>query len=164
MWNRTSGMEPLPRMLTSWCRQGCILLVVVGIATSFAILWDYTDYLIPLPESSLLTGWFCWAIVRSIALLDTVRETLLFKVGSTIVMRARKHVYKIYIQNKWDLKEEATSFAIGPQFHILILQINEPYVVALGSNYVVIVWNLQKEKKIYEFFPPPDRCAWICNT
>ena len=78
-------------------------------------------------------------------------------------MRARKHVYKIYIQKKWDLKEEATSFAIGPQFHILILQINEPYVVALGSNYVVIVWNLQKEKKIYEFFPPPDRCAWIWN-
>ena len=95
--------------------------------------------------------------------LDTVSEPFVFKVGSTKVGRARNYVNKIHVQNKWDLKEEATSFAIGPELHILKLEINEPYVIAVGTNDVAIVWNLEKEKKIFEFFPPPDRCAWIWN-
>ena len=95
--------------------------------------------------------------------LDTVSEPFVFKVGSTKVVRARKYVNKIHVQNKWDLKEEATSFAIGPQFHILKLEINEPYVIAIGTNDVAIVWDLEKEKKIYELFPPPDQFPWTWN-
>ena len=89
--------------------------------------------------------------------VDTESKSYVFKVGSTKVVTANAN--QIQVQNRWNLKEEASSFDItnGSQ-RICQLEINEPYLImvtyrgySFTENCSVIVFDLEKEKKIHEF-------------
>ena len=98
--------------------------------------------------------------------LDTVSEPFLYIVGSTKVVTANAN--QIQVQNRWNLKEEASSFDITrPPHQIAKLEINEPYLIAVISNNAVIVWDLEKKRKIFKFLPLSEiviGCVYVkCN-
>ena len=94
--------------------------------------------------------------------VDNESKSFLCEIGSTKVVTAG-NLNQIHVQNRWRLNEEATSFHITHRPHdILQLEINEPYLSAVIyrkeeqrlSSRSVIVFDLEKEKKIHEFIIP----------
>ena len=94
--------------------------------------------------------------------VDSESKSFLFEIGSTKVVTAGNS-NQIHLQNRWRLNKRPTSFNIAHRsYRIEQLEINEPYLIVVASrkyypfpsNLSVIVFDLEKEKRIHKLTIP----------